>query len=411
MGFITYLRKTLQSMETRQLLFNLTNLNAFDIQKEDSKHSRVYRRKKYLKSVAKKVKNEQLAFELNTAIDLDVNNETLDLGLELNLDFNIEEEEKKFYNSNLNLKSETELDIKEENKEVKLKTKNIVKKQKSNRLSLVEEPGNDNSLLAYINDMRNNENVKGLLTAKEEIEFFKRIEQGDENAKKEFANHNLRLVVSVAKKFFTYGNFFSEGDIIQEGNIGLMTAISKFDYRKGVKFSTYAVFWIEQSIRRAYEDRGQAIRLPNYRQTQLNKINKFKKQYLQEHNREPSIAEIAQETKMKEFSVEKALSYSSVTISLNVSGDEEDGNEMIDSLSDNFNLEDHIVNKVINKENIMAVQKGLKLLDEVEKEIILLKYYENYKLSEIEKKLNLTTKEIKKKLNSSFKKIKGALIV
>ena len=411
MGFITYLRKTLQSMETKQLLFNLTNLNAFDIQKEDSKHSRVYRRKKYLKSVAKKVKNEQLAFELNTALDLDINNETLDLGLELNLDFNIEEEEKKFYNSNLNLKSETELDIKEENKEAKLKTKNIVKKQKSNRLSLVEEPGNDNSLLAYINDMRNNENVKGLLTAKEEIEFFKRIEQGDENAKKEFANHNLRLVVSVAKKFFTYGNFFSEGDIIQEGNIGLMTAISKFDYRKGVKFSTYAVFWIEQSIRRAYEDKGQAIRLPNYRQTQLNKINKFKKQYLQEHNREPSIAEIAQETKMKEFSVEKALSYSSVTISLNVSGDEEDGNEMIDSLSDNFNLEEHIVNKVINKENIMAVQKGLKLLDEVEKEIILLKYYENYKLSEIEKKLNLTTKEIKKKLNSSFKKIKGALIV
>lgn len=94
-----------------------------------------------------------------------------------------------------------------------------------------------------------------------------------------------------------------------------------------------------------------------------------------------------------------------------MSGDEEDGNEMIDSLSDNFNLEEHIVNKVINKENIMAVQRGLKLLDEVEKEIILLKYYENYKLSEIEKKLNLTTKEIKKKLNSSFKKIKGALIV
>ena len=195
---------------TEQLFFNFQNVKDFNIKEEEQIHSSVGKTREYLENIDEKINN-------------------LDL----------HKEEKRFSS--------------------KIKTKCI--KEKNISFFLKEEIIN-NIISSSIKGMINNENVKGLLTAKEEIEFFKRIEQGDENAKKEFANYNLRLVVSVAEKFFAYGNFFSEGDIIQKGIIGLMTAISKFDYRKGVKFSKYAVFWIEQSIRRAYEDKTQMIDIP-----------------------------------------------------------------------------------------------------------------------------------------------------
>ena len=200
---------------TEQIFFNFPSSNDFNIKKEEGKNSRAYKTRQYVKSIEEEIP---------------------DLDLNLDIDIDINKEEKKFSN----------------------KIKNKVVKQKSTLLSSKERTIN-NSLLAYITDMRNNDTVKDILTAEEEMEYAVRIEAGDEEAKKEFAKHNLRLVVSVAKTFFSRKNFFAEGDIIQEGNIGLMNAIAKFDYRKGVKFSTYAVFWIEQSIRRAFEDKAQMI--------------------------------------------------------------------------------------------------------------------------------------------------------
>ena len=171
-----------------------------------------------------------------------------------------------------------------------------------------------------------------LLTAQQEVSLAKRIERGDIRAKHELTEANLRLVVSIAKRYHTDGMSFL--DLIQEGNLGLIRAVEKFDYRKGHKFSTYATWWIRQAITRAIADKARTIRIPVHMVEKINKLIRVQRQLLQNMGREPLPEEIAAEMSMTDGEIREILRISQTTVSLETPIGEEEDSELGDFIED-----------------------------------------------------------------------------
>ena len=171
-----------------------------------------------------------------------------------------------------------------------------------------------------------------LLSAEEEIDLARRMSEGDESAKKRLAEANLRLVVSIAKRYVGRGMLFL--DLIQEGNLGLIKAVEKFDYQKGFKFSTYATWWIRQAITRAIADQARTIRIPVHMVETINKLIRVSRQLLQELGREPLPEEIAKELDMPVDRVREILKISQEPVSLETPIGEEEDSHLGDFIQD-----------------------------------------------------------------------------
>ena len=272
---------------------------------------------------------------------------------------------------------------------------------KKEELDLTVEPSLD-SLRLYLRSIGRVD----LLTAPQEVELAKRIERGDMLAKRHMVEANLRLVVSIAKGYLGRGLSFL--DLIQEGSLGLIRAVEKFDYRRGYKFSTYATWWIRQAVTRAIADKARTIRIPVHMVEKLNRVAHVERQLVQRLGREPEAAEIAEELRWPVSDVRDILRVAQLPVSLEKPVGDEDESELGDFVADDAVLEPfEEASEHLQKE---GVRRALDALPERERQVIELRYglsgADPLTLEEVGRTFGVTRERIRQIENNTLKKLK-----
>jgi RNA polymerase primary sigma factor len=268
-------------------------------------------------------------------------------------------------------------------------------------LDLTVEPSLD-SLRLYLRSIGRVD----LLSAEEEVDLAKRIERGDMQAKQHMVEANLRLVVSIAKGYLGRGLGFL--DLIQEGSLGLIRAVEKFDHRRGYKFSTYATWWIRQAVTRALADKARTIRIPVHMVEKLNRVGHVERQLVQKLGREPEPSEIAAELKISVREVRDILRVAQLPISLEKPVGDEEESELGDFVADeNVESPFEAALEHLQKESI---QRALASLPQREREVIELRYgltgEDPLTLEEVGRCLGVTRERVRQIENNTLKKLK-----
>jgi len=300
---------------------------------------------------------------------------------------------------------------KDKGREEKGKKVYFPKKRLDLEVKLAKQLELDDSVKVYLREI---EQIK-LLSASQEMELVKRIQKGEHEVKKRLEESNLRLVVSIAKRYVGRGMLFP--DLIQEGNMGLLRAVEKFGYKKGYKFSTYATWWIRQAITRAIANQARTIRVPVHMVETINKLIKVSRHLLQELGREPTVKEIADSMEISEDKVREILKTAQESVSLDTPTEEEEDNRLGDIIEDRESpdfLEDKdsltpqkIANHTLLKEQLDDV---LETLTYREKRVLELRFGitggHPHTLEEIGKEFGVTRERIRQIEAKAFKKIR-----
>jgi RNA polymerase primary sigma factor len=274
--------------------------------------------------------------------------------------------------------------------------------EKGPKLDLSVEPSLD-SLRLYLREI----GKVSLLTADQEVYLAKRIERGDMSAKTQMIEANLRLVVSIAKSYLGRGLSFL--DLIQEGSLGLIRAVEKFDYRKGYKFSTYATWWIRQAVTRAIADKARTIRIPVHMVEKLNKVVHIERQLVQRLGREPRPDEIAEELEITTDEVREILRMSQLPISLEKPIGEEEDSELGDFVQDE-SAESPFDTATLSLRR-EDVEHALSALPERERQVIELRFglsgSQPCTLEEVGRAFGVTRERIRQIENNTLKKLES----